>query len=218
MTNIVESFKKIQLNIDKINTDKIVNIIAVSKTFPLEHIQPLIEYGHLHFGENKVQEAVSKWTVIKNDNENVKLHMVGKLQSNKAKDAIKLFDYIHSLDNQKLADNLSKHQMNLGKQLKYFIQVNIGNEIQKSGVPINEIDSFYNYCINNAKLDVIGLMIIPPNDQQTKKYFQSINELNQSLGLKELSMGMSADYLDAIQNGATFVRIGSSIFGSRSQQ
>ena len=151
-------------------------------------------------------------------NENVELHMVGKLQSNKAKDAIKLFDYIHSLDNQKLADNLSKHQMNLGKQLKYFIQVNIGNEIQKSGVPINEIDSFYNYCINNAKLDVIGLMIIPPNDQQTKKYFQSINELNQSLGLKELSMGMSADYLDAIQNGATFVRIGSSIFGSRSQQ
>ena len=128
------------------------------------------------------------------------------------------FDYIHSLDNQKLADNLSKHQMNLGKQLKYFIQVNIGNEIQKSGVPINEIDSFYNYCINNAKLDVIGLMIIPPNDQQTKKYFQSINELNQSLALKELSMGMSADYLDAIQNGATFVRIGSSIFGSRSQQ
>ncbi len=218
MTNIVESFKKIQLNINKINTDKMVKIIAVSKTFPIEHIQPLIDYGHLHFGENKVQEAVSKWTVIKNDNENVKLHMVGKLQSNKAKDAIKLFDYIHSLDNQKLADNLSKHQMNLGKQLKYFIQVNIGNEIQKSGVPINEIDSFYNYCINNAKLDVIGLMIIPPNDQQTKKYFQSINELNQSLGLKELSMGMSADYLDAIQNGATFVRIGSSIFGSRSQQ
>ena len=218
MTNILESFKKIQLNINKISTDKLVNIIAVSKTFSIEHIQPLIDYGHLHFGENKVQEAVSKWSVIKKDNENVKLHMVGKLQSNKAKDAIKLFDYIHSLDNQKLADNLSKHQMNLGKQLKYFIQVNIGNEIQKSGVPINEIDSFYYYCINNAKLDVIGLMIIPPNDQQTKKYFQSINELNQSLGLKELSMGMSADYLDAIQNGATFVRIGSSIFGSRSQQ
>ena len=142
--------------------------------------------------------------------------MVGKLQSNKAKDAIKLFDYIHSLDNQKLADALAKHQINLGKQLKYFIQVNIGNEIQKSGVPVNEIDSFYNYCINDAKLDIIGLMIIPPNDQQTKKYFQFINELNQSLALKELSMGMSADYLDAIQNGATFVRIGSSIFGSRS--
>ncbi len=218
MTNIVESFKKIQLNISKINTDKIVNIIAVSKTFSIEHIKPLIDYGHLNFGENKVQEATSKWTAIKKDNENIKLHMVGKLQSNKAKDAVKLFDYIHSLDNQKLADNLAKHQMNLGKRLKYFIQVNIGNEIQKSGVPINEIDSFYNYCINNVKLDVIGLMIIPPNDQQTKKYFQSINELNQSLALKELSMGMSADYLDAIQNGATFVRIGSSIFGSRSQQ
>ena len=218
MTNIVESFKKIQFNISKINTDKLVNIIAVSKTFSIEHIKPLIDYGHSHFGENKVQEAVSKWTSLKKVNENIKLHMVGRLQSNKAKDAVKLFDYIHSLDNQKLADVLSKNQMNLGKQLKYFIQVNIGSEIQKSGVPVNEIDSFYNYCINSAKLDVIGLMIIPPNDQQAKKYFQLINELNQSLALKELSMGMSADYSDAIINGSTFVRIGSSIFGPRSQQ
>ena len=218
MNNIVESFKKIQLNINKINSDKIVNIIAVSKTFPLEHIQPLVDYGHLHFGENKVQEAVSKWTSLKKVNENIKLHMIGKLQSNKAKDAVKLFDYIHSLDNQKLADVLVKHQMNLGKQLKYFIQVNIGNETQKSGIPVNEVDSFYNYCINSAKLDVIGLMIIPPNDQQTKKYFQSINELNKSLALKELSMGMSSDYSEAILNGSTFVRIGSSIFGLRSQQ
>ena len=218
MTNIVESFKKIQFNISMINTDKLVNIIAVSKTFSIEHIKPLIDYGHLHFGENKVQEATSKWKAIKKVNENIKLHMVGKLQSNKAKDAVKLFDYIHSLDNQKLADILSKNQMNLGKQLKYFIQVNIGSEIQKSGVPVNEIDSFYNYCINSAKLDVIGLMIIPPNDQQAKKYFQLTNELNQSLALKELSMGMSADYSDAIINGSTFVRIGSSIFGPRSQQ
>ena len=218
MTNIVESFKKIQLNIKKITTNRAVNIIAVSKTFPLEHIKPLIDYGHMHFGENKVQEAVSKWTIIKKDNKNVKLHMVGKLQRNKAKDAVRLFDYIHSLDNQKLADTLAKHQMNLNKQLKYFIQVNIGNEIQKSGVPVNEIDSFYNYCINSAKLNVIGLMIIPPNDQQIKIYFKSINELNKSLGLKELSMGMSADYSDAILNGSTFVRIGSSIFGLRSQQ
>ena len=218
MTNIVESFKKIQLNIKKITTNRAVNIIAVSKTFPLEHIKPLIDYGHMHFGENKVQEAVSKWTIIKKDNKNVKLHMVGKLQRNKAKDAVRLFDYIHSLDNQKLADTLAKHQMNLNKQLKYFIQVNIGNEIQKSGVPVNEIDSFYNYCINIAKLNVIGLMIIPPNDQQIKIYFKSINELNKSLGLKELSMGMSADYSDAIINGSTFVRIGSSIFGLRSQQ
>ena len=144
--------------------------------------------------------------------------MVGKLQSNKAKDAIKLFDYIHSLDSQKLADDLAKHELSLDKKLKYFIQVNIGNEIQKSGVPVNEIDSFYNYCVKSAKLDIIGLMIIPPNDQNTKIYFKSINELNQSLALKELSMGMSADYTDAIQYGATFVRIGSSIFGSRSQQ
>ncbi|MDA9684348.1 YggS family pyridoxal phosphate-dependent enzyme [Candidatus Pelagibacter bacterium] len=217
MTNIVESLKKIQLNINKIASDKKVNVIAVSKTFPITHVKPLLDYGHLHFGENKIQEAISKWTAIKKNNENVKLHMVGKLQSNKAKDAVKLFDYIHSLDNQKLADILAKHQMNLGKQLKYFIQVNIGNEIQKSGVPVNEIDSFYNYCIKSAKLDVIGLMIIPPNDQQTKKYFQSINELNKSLALKELSMGMSADYSDAILNGSTFVRIGSSIFGPRSQ-
>ena len=160
MINIVESFKKIQLNINKIVSDKKVNVIAVSKTFPLTHIQPLIDYGHLHFGENKVQEAVSKWALIKKDNENIKLHMVGKLQSNKAKDAVKLFDYIHSLDNQKLADTLAKNQINLGKELKYFIQVNIGNEIQKSGVPVNEIDSFYNYCIKSAKLNVIGLMII----------------------------------------------------------
>ena len=218
MTNIVESLKKIQLNINKIASDKKVNVIAVSKTFPITHVKPLLDYGHLHFGENKIQEAISKWTAIKKNNENVKLHMVGKLQSNKAKDAVKLFDYIHSLDNQKLADILAKHQMNLGKQLKYFIQVNIGNEIQKSGVPVNEIDSFYNYCINSAKLNVIGLMIIPPNDQQTKKYFQSINELNKSLALNELSMGMSADYSDAILNGSTFVRIGSSIFGLRSQQ
>ena len=218
MINIVESFKKIQLNINKIVSDKKVNVIAVSKTFPLTHIQPLIDYGHLHFGENKVQEAVSKWTLIKKDNENIKLHMVGKLQSNKAKDAVKLFDYIHSLDSQKLADVLAKHQLSLNKQLKYFIQVNLGNEIQKSGVPVNEIESFYNYCINIAKLDVIGLMIIPPNDEQTTKYFKSIYQLNKSLALNELSMGMSADYSEAILNGSTFVRIGSSIFGPRSQQ
>ena len=193
-------------------------IIAVTKTFPLEKIQPLIDYGHVHFGENKVQEAVSKWTNLEKVNENIKLHMIGKLQSNKAKDAIKLFDYIHSLDSQKLADVLAKHQLSLDKQLKYFIQVNIGNEIQKSGVPVNEIDSFYNYCVKSAKLDVIGLMIIPPNNKNSKIYFKSINELNRSLALNELSMGMSADYEDAIQCGATFVRIGSSIFGSRSQQ
>ena len=142
--------------------------------------------------------------------------MIGKLQSNKAKDAVKLFDYIHSVDNQKLADALSKHQLNLNKKLNYFIQVNIGNEIQKSGISISELDDFYNYCVNEKKLEIIGLMIIPPNDNNTIKYFKTINELNSSLALKELSMGMSADYLEALNHGATFVRIGSSIFGERS--
>ena len=217
MTNIVESFKKIQLNIKKITTNRAVNIIAVSKTFPLEHIKPLIEYGHMHFGENKVQEAVSKWTIIKKDNKNVKLHMVGKLQRNKAKDAVRLFDYIHSLDNQKLADTLAKHQMNLNKQLKYFIQVNIGNEIQKSGIPVAELDAFYNYCAYEIKLNVLGLMVIPPMDQNANKYFKSLNELNKSLSLESLSMGMSADYIDAIKHGSNFVRVGSSIFGFRSK-
>ena len=142
--------------------------------------------------------------------------MIGKLQSNKAKDAVKLFDYIHSVDNQKLADALSKHQLNLNKKLNYFIQVNIGNEIQKSGISRSELDDFYNYCVNEKKLEIIGLMIIPPNDNNTIKYFKTINELNSSLALKELSMGMSADYLEALNHGATFVRIGSSIFGERS--
>ena len=142
--------------------------------------------------------------------------MVGKLQSNKAKSAVEIFDYIHSLDNQKLADVLSKAQNNKNKFLKYFIQVNIGNEIQKSGIPISELDDFYNYCVNEKKLEIIGLMIIPPNDNNTIKYFKLVNDLNSSLALKELSMGMSADYLDALNHGATFVRIGSSIFGERS--
>ena len=142
--------------------------------------------------------------------------MVGKLQSNKAKDAVKIFDYIHSLDSEKLASVLAKHQTNLNKSLKYFIQVNIGNELQKSGIPVNELDAFYNYCINDIKLNIVGLMIIPPNDNNPTKYFKSINELNKSLALTEISMGMSADYIEATKNGSTFVRIGSSIFGPRS--
>ena len=142
--------------------------------------------------------------------------MIGKLQSNKAKDAVKLFDYIHSLDNQKLADTLARHQLNLNKKLKYFIQVNIGNEIQKSGIPVNELDAFYNYCINEIKLEIIGLMIIPPNDNKPEKYFKSLNELNKSLELKNLSMGMSADYIEAVKHGSNYVRVGSSIFGDRS--
>ena len=216
MNNILESFNKLNSNIEKLKPKRQVNIVAVSKTFTIDHIKPLIDSGHDHFGENKVQEAVSKWSDIKKTNQNIKLHMIGKLQSNKAKDAAKLFDYIHSLDNQKLADILSKSQKNLNKSLQYFIQVNIGNELQKSGISVSELDPFYTYCTQEIKLKVVGLMIIPPNDRQTTKYFKSTEEINNSLALNELSMGMSADYLEAIKYGATFVRIGSSIFGSRS--
>ena len=216
MSIIVERFNKIKSNIVSLKTIKPVNIIAVSKTFPLEHIYPLIEYGHIHYGENKVQEASAKWAEQKKNNQNLKLHMIGKLQSNKAKDAVKIFDYIHSLDSQKLADALAKHQTNLNKQIEYFIQVNIGNEIQKSGIPVNELDSFYNYCINEINLRIIGLMVIPPNDNKPERYFKTLNELNKSLGLKNLSMGMSADYIEAIKHGSNYVRIGSSIFGVRS--
>ena len=216
MSIIIERFKKIQSNIASLELINPVNIIAVSKTFPLKHIQPLVDHGHIHYGENKVQEASAKWADLKKKNQNLKLHMIGKLQSNKAKDAVKIFDYIHSLDNQKLADALAKHQKNFNKSLEYFIQVNIGNELQKSGISVNELDPFYNYCSKEINLKIIGLMVIPPNDNNSNKYFKSLNELNKSLALRNLSMGMSADYIDAIRNGSTFVRIGSSIFGVRS--
>ena len=172
MNIVVERFKKIKSNIVSLKPIKPVNIIAVSKTFSLEHIYPLIEYGHTHYGENKVQEASAKWSEQKKKNQNLKLHMIGKLQSNKAKDAVKIFDYIHSLDSQKLADALAKHQTNLNKKIEYFIQVNIGNEIQKSGVPVSELDPFYNYCVNEINLKILGLMVIPPNDNNSDKYFK----------------------------------------------
>ena len=213
---IIERFNKIKSNIDDLKPSKPVNIVAISKTFSLDHIKPLIDFGHNHFGENKVQEAIAKWTDLKSKNKNLNLHMVGKLQSNKAKDAVKLFDYIHSLDNQKLADTLAKHQMTLKRNLNYFIQVNIANEIQKSGIPVSQLDSFYNYCKNEINLNILGLMVIPPNDNNPGKYFKSLNELNKSLALQDLSMGMSADYIEAVKNGATFIRVGSSIFGERS--
>ena len=216
MSIVVERYTKIKSNIVSLKPIKPVNIIAVSKTFPLEHIHPLIEYGHIHYGENKVQEALAKWSEQKKINLNLKLHMIGKLQSNKAKDAIKIFDYVHSLDSQKLADALAKHQKSLNKEIEYFIQVNIGNEIQKSGIPVSELDPFYNYCVNEINLKITGLMVIPPNDNNPAKYFKSLNQLNNSLALENLSMGMSSDYVDAIEHGATFVRIGSSIFGARS--
>ena len=216
MINIIENLNKINSNIKKLNPRKPVNVVAVSKTFSLGHIKPLIDIGHLHFGENKVQEANVKWQNIKKTNKNLKLHMVGKIQSNKAKNAFEIFDFIHSLDNQKLADIFSKCEVTNKRKINYFIQVNIGNEIQKSGVPVREVDSFYDYCVKERNLNIIGLMIIPPNDNKTKKYFKTIDELNSSLGLQEISMGMSSDYLDAINYNATYVRIGSSIFGSRS--
>ena len=216
MNIIVERFNKIKLNISKINSSSALKIIAISKTFPLEHIMPLIELGHNHFGENKVQEAETKWNKIKKEKNNLRLHMVGKLQSNKAKKAVEIFDYIHSLDSQKLADILSKCQNEINKSIKYFIQVNIGSESQKAGIQYNEVDQFYTYCTKEKKMNIIGLMAIPPNDENTEKYFKSLSELNSSLGLKELSMGMSSDYMKAINYQATYLRIGSAIFGERS--
>ena len=216
MSTIIDRFEKIKSKISLLNPNKPVNIIAVSKTFSLDYIQPLIDHGHTHFGENKVQEALAKWSEVKKKLKDLRLHMIGKLQSNKAKDAVRLFDYIHSLDNQKLADAIAKHQVSLNKNLKCFIQVNIGNETQKSGIPVNELDAFYNYCTNEINLNIIGLMVIPPIDANAGKYFKSLNELNKSLALENMSMGMSADFAEAIEHGSTFIRVGSSIFGSRS--
>ena len=175
MNTIIERFDKIKSNISKINNNSSVKIVAVSKTFPLSHIMPLINYGHDHYGENKVQEADVKWRDIKKEKKNLKLHLIGKLQSNKAKRAVEIFDYIHSLDSQKLADVLSKSQNEINKSINYFIQVNIGNENQKSGIPYNEVDSFYNYCTKEKKMNVLGLMAIPPNDNNAEKYFKRLN-------------------------------------------
>ncbi len=216
MSILIERLDKIKSNISKVKDTSQINIIAVSKTFSLEYIKPVIDSGHLHFGENKVQEAETKWLTVKKNNKNLQLHMIGKLQSNKAKKAVELFDYIHSVDNQKLADVLSKSQNAINKSIKYFIQVNIGNEAQKSGIPYNEVDQFYTYCTREKKMDVLGLMAIPPNDNNAENYFKSLSELNSSLGLKELSIGMSADYMKAINYKATYLRLGSSIFGERS--
>ena len=197
-----------------VNRDELVKIIAVSKTFPIENILPLIDYGHLHYGENKVQEALDKWTDIKNQNKNIKLHLIGRLQTNKVKFALKIFDYIHSIDSEKLATKIADEQTKQGKNPKIFIQVNIGNEDQKSGINKERLSDFYKFC-KDLNLDVIGTMCIPPNDQNTKKYFFEMNKINQELNFKELSMGMSGDYLEAVKNSATYVRVGSKIFGNR---
>ncbi len=192
------------------------NIIAVSKTFPVSEIKPLIDHGHLHYGENKVQEALEKWSDVKNNQKSLKLHMIGKLQTNKVKFVIPLFDYIHSLDNVKLAQKISLEQKKLNKKLKIFIQVNIGGEKQKSGINKKDVFSFYEKCSNEFDLDIIGLMCIPPAKADINNYFAEMNELNKSIGLKELSMGMSSDFLEATIHGATYIRIGSKIFGERS--
>ena len=211
MNSIINRFKNIKFLINNSN----VNIIAVSKTFSYDVISPLVDYGHIHFGENKVQEAYSKWFEIKKNNPSINLHMIGKLQSNKAKDAVRLFDYIHSLDSPKLANILAKQENIINKKLNYFIQVNLGNETQKSGITIAALDDFYHYCSRELKINIIGLMTIPPNDEKEDVYFKKLLELNKLLGLKELSMGMSADFKVALNYGTTFVRIGSSIFGNR---
>ena len=215
MENLLKIKEKVKNNFDlNNNLSKSAEIIAVSKTFNLDHILPLINQGHIHYGENKVQEAVEKWTKIKSNNKKLNLHLIGRLQTNKVKLALKIFDCIHSLDNKKLADKISKIQNELNIKTKLFIQVNVGNENQKSGVAIDNLLNFYSYC-KNLNLDIIGLMCIPPFNEDPKKYFKLMSELNKKLKLNELSMGMSSDYLDALKYNATFVRIGSEIFGQR---
>ena len=209
LTSIEQAIKK------NFKIQKFPTIIAVSKTFDMEKINPLIEYGHKHFGENKVQEAIDKWSSLKAKRSDINLHLIGKLQTNKVKKALGLFDYIHSVDNEKLAKKISDENFNLGKKIKIFIQVNIGDEEQKSGIKKESLKNFYNFC-KNLNLDIKGLMCIPPANVEPSKYFEQINLLNKELGLNELSIGMSSDYLVAVKNSATFLRIGSSIFGSRS--
>ena len=211
INNLISVKKELEIKSHNQN----VEIIAVSKTFPINEILPLIKYGHEHFGENKVQEAIVKWSDLKLKKKKIKLHLIGKLQSNKAKHAVKIFDYIHSLDNIKLANKIAFEQKKIKKSLKLFIQINIGNENQKNGMRIEELDNFFKYCTRELNLDIIGLMAIPPNDGKQNLYFKHLMDLNNSLGLKELSIGMSGDFKVAIKYKATFVRIGSAIFGNR---
>ena len=213
----INKLESIQENIKKlsVNNPLVPQIICVSKTFSINTIKPLIDYGHIHFGENKVQEADEKWSEIRKINNKIKLHMVGKLQSNKAKKAVEVFDFIHSLENEKLAKILKKSEDALQKKLSYFIQVNIAKETQKSGILPKDLNEFTHYCINEAGLNVIGLMILPPFDVDPKRFFEETLLLNNKLGLKHLSMGMSADYKSAVKYKSTFVRIGSAIMGPR---
>jgi len=213
--NLVKIQEEINSNLSNQKNHKIPKIIAVSKTFGMDKILPLIEYGHSDFGENKVQEAIEKWTEIKLSNDNIKLHLIGGLQTNKVKLAVKLFDYIHSVDSERLAKKISDEQLKQNKKVRIFIQVNIGNEEQKFGVDKLFVAELYSYC-KTLNLEVVGLMCIPPLNESSEIFFKEMNELNKKLNFEELSMGMSSDYLSAIKNSATYVRIGSSIFGQRS--
>ena len=209
--NLINIQSNVKQKLQKNNFINQPNIIAVSKTFKLDHIIHLINYGHTHYGENKVQEAVEKWEKVKQENNNIKLHLIGKLQTNKVKFAVKIFDYIHSLDSEKLANKIASYE---NHKIKLFIQVNIGNEEQKSGISVNKVDDFYKFC-KDLKLNVVGLMCIPPIDDSSVRYFKKMLELKQKHNFNELSMGMSSDYLNAVQQGSTFLRIGSDIFGKR---
>ena len=216
VTNLIEIQKKIQLKVSEGNsTIKMPEIIAVSKTFSISEILPVINHGQIHFGENKIQEALDKWESIKNDFKHIKLHMIGKLQTNKVKYLIPLFDYLHSLDNIRLAEKISLEQKKKNKKLKIFIQVNIGDEQQKNGIELDQVENFYKRCKNELELDIIGLMCLPPNNENSSLYFSKMKTLSKDLNLSELSMGMSNDYIKAVENHSSFLRIGSKIFGSR---
>ena len=218
MHNTVKNLLDIQNNIKdylgESDIKKLPKVIAVSKTFDMEKILPLIDYGHVDYGENKVQEAIEKWSEIKKNNKEIKLHMIGKLQTNKVKFAVQIFDYIHSVDNEKLAKKIADEQLKVNKKIKIFLQVNIGNENQKSGMNKNEVDKLASYC-ESLKLKVIGLMCIPPLNVDPNEYFIEMRKLNEKFKFTELSMGMSSDYMLAIKNYSTYVRIGSNIFGQR---
>ena len=212
--NLLNIKTQIKTKLSELKYNYFPEIIAISKTFSISHVLPLIEYGHIHFGENKVQEALEKWPEIKNKNSNVKLHMVGKLQSNKVKFALEIFDFIHSLDNLKLAQKIAEEQKKYKNKPKIFIQINIGHEAQKSGISKSDLSDFYNEC-KNMNLDVVGTMCLPPINQDPNIFFSEMGKINKDLKFKELSMGMSDDYLKAIEYNATYLRIGSKIFGQR---
>jgi pyridoxal phosphate enzyme (YggS family) len=212
MENVVKNFDLVK---EEISNFKNANIVAVSKTFPIGHILPLINHGHQHFGENKVQEAQEKWTSLKNDFPNLKLHLIGKLQTNKVKFALPLFDYIHSLDSIKLAEKISLEQKKKNFKPKIFIQINLGKENQKSGIDEDDLENFYRKCVTEYNLNIIGIMCLPPFDEDPSPFFKKMQNISESLNLKEISMGMSNDYLEALKFKATYIRVGSKIFGSR---